>query len=226
VPVAVTRGNRSILHRLAFIPRGTPKMPDEKSSTPPASSARRYQMTPTDSREAPSTGKSGSLLFLFCVLERGRPALFLRTIGRPRSLCRSGRLHVSPLPDNRVRSQIAKHPFRLRSWQGRPLFGLATSARRRIFGRMSGWLVKVTPDKGKGVRRYFVVAAATAGEAETIIKNRRGVGDDHVEILCKIDIPNVMGFTLRRGEVRQIDYNAANAVGTSPKPPENDEAAN
>jgi hypothetical protein len=67
----------------------------------------------------------------------------------------------------------------------------------------SGWLAKVTPDRE--APRYFIAATATADEAEAIIKNRRRL-HGRIEILCKIDIPNVMGFTLRRGEVRQIDY--------------------
>jgi hypothetical protein len=70
---------------------------------------------------------------------------------------------------------------------------------------INGWLAKVTMP-GTAKPRYFVVAIATAEEAELIIKHRRDARRGQVEILCRIDIPNVMGFTLARGEARPIDY--------------------
>jgi hypothetical protein len=99
------------------------------------------------------------------------------------------------------------------AWQRAQILSLPTSSFvgsiLNVMGNpkpdVGGWLARVTaPDKA--APRYFIAAVVTAEEAETIIADRPEVRGDPVEILCNIDVQNVIGFTLTPGEVRRIDY--------------------
>jgi hypothetical protein len=68
---------------------------------------------------------------------------------------------------------------------------------------VAGWLARVTtPGLGP---HWFVAAIVNRQEAAAEIRDHPDVGRDHVEIVEKLTAPNMMGFDLRPGEVKQID---------------------
>ena len=69
---------------------------------------------------------------------------------------------------------------------------------------VTGWLARVTTP-GAAQPRWFVAAADNRLDAEVEIRGHPAVGGDQVEIIRQLTVPNMMGFRLRPGEVRQID---------------------
>ena len=68
---------------------------------------------------------------------------------------------------------------------------------------ISGWVVKVTTPGDSPVIRHFIAAVETAREAE--LEVRAICQGDHVEVVRQCTVPNMMGFKMRPGEVRQYD---------------------
>jgi hypothetical protein len=53
--------------------------------------------------------------------------------------------------------------------------------------------------------RYFVVGLAVLEEAHQSLQTHPDVGDDKVEAVAPVTIPNMLVFEVRSGEVKQID---------------------
>jgi hypothetical protein len=77
-------------------------------------------------------------------------------------------------------------------------------ARRRSSDHTEGWLFRVINPMLPS-RRYFVVGVAVLEDARQLLQAHPDVGDDKIEAVGPVGIPNMLVFEVRSGEVKQID---------------------
>jgi hypothetical protein len=77
-------------------------------------------------------------------------------------------------------------------------------ARRQSSDHTEGWLFRVINPMLPS-RRYFVVGVAALEDARQLLQAYPDVGDDKIEAVGPVSIPNMLVFDVNAGEVKQID---------------------
>jgi hypothetical protein len=77
-------------------------------------------------------------------------------------------------------------------------------ARGQSSKHTEGWLFRVL-DPIVPSRRYFVVGLAVLEEARQLLQAHPDVGDNKIEAVSPVSIPNMRVFKVSAGEVKQID---------------------
>jgi hypothetical protein len=77
-------------------------------------------------------------------------------------------------------------------------------APRRSSDDTGGWLFRVINPMLPS-RRYFVVGVAVLEDARKLLQAEPDIGDDKIEAVGPVSIPNMLVFEVNAGEVKQID---------------------
>jgi hypothetical protein len=86
----------------------------------------------------------------------------------------------------------------------RATFVVNVMGRRQSSDHTEGWLFRVI-NPIVPPPRYFVVGLAVLEEAHQSLQTHPDVGDDKVEAVGPVTIPNMLVFEVRSGAVKQID---------------------
>jgi hypothetical protein len=77
-------------------------------------------------------------------------------------------------------------------------------AQRQPSGGTEGWLFRLI-DSNVPSPRYFVAGLPLVDEARQLLQAHPDVGDDTIEVVGRVSVPNMIAFEVGAGEIKQID---------------------